>query len=173
MKARIFAVVLMIIASLSVSPAYSAQGKTAVVDLGRAIFSTNVAQKRLDEAKKNSEVASLQAKYDSIAADAKALQKEVESKQMTMSQEDAAEYRKKMDYYKADMELVVRKIQAESKMLQNKILSELQPKAGEALKELVKEEGISLLISAEAAIIVDPMLDITGKLTDRLNSKTK
>ncbi len=173
MKLRFFAVVLMALISLPLSPAFAAEGKTAVVDLGRAIFSTKVAKKMLENAKKDSEVASLQAKYDAIAADAKALQKEIEKKKMTMSQAEAADYRKKMDYYKADMDLVVRKIQSESKVLQNKILSELQPKAGEALKELVKEEGISLLLSAETAILVEPKLDITGKLTDRLNKKTK
>jgi len=54
---------------------------------------------------------------------------------MTLSQEQAADYKKKMEYLRADMELVSRKLQAEIKELQNRIMQELQPKALEAIKE--------------------------------------
>jgi Skp family chaperone for outer membrane proteins len=49
----------------------------------------------------------------------------------------------------------------------------LRPKAAEALQEVVDEEGIVLLINAEAVVTAAPSLDITDKLTDRLNKKTK
>ena len=173
MNIRIIGMALALVASMAFAPLVSAEGKTAVVDLGRAIFSTETAKMRLEQAKKKSDIAALEAEYDSIAANAKKLQKEIESKQKSMSQEQAAEYRKKMDYYKVDMDVVVRKIQAESQALQQSILNELRPKAGEALKELVKEEGISVLLTAESAVLVDPKLDITAKLIDRLNSKTR
>ena len=49
----------------------------------------------------------------------------------------------------------------------------LEAKAAEALQEVVDEEGIVLLINAEAVVTAAPSLDITDKLTDRLNKKTK
>jgi outer membrane protein len=57
--------------------------------------------------------------------------------------------------------------------LQGKIMEELQPKVQAALKELVEAEGITLLLQREAVIVADPALDVTGKLLERLNAKTK
>jgi len=150
-----------------------AEGGIAVVDVARAIFSTNIAKQRQEELQSASDFSTQQAKYDSLGADMKALQKEVEGKAMTLSQEQAAEYQKKMEYLRADIELVSRKLQAEIKDLQNRIMQELQPKALEAVKELVAEEEITLLLQREAVISATPDMDLTSKLIARLNNKTE
>jgi outer membrane protein len=150
-----------------------AEGGIAVVDVARAIFSTDIAKQRQEELQSASEFSSQQAKYDSLGADMKALQKEVEGKAMTLSQEQATEYQKRMEYMRADIELVSRKLQAEIKDLQNRIMQELQPKALEAVKELVAEEEITLLLQREAVISATPDMDLTSKLITRLNQKTQ
>ncbi len=147
--------------------------KIAVIDVGRAIFSTDVAKARQKQLQGQSEYASLQSKYDSAGADMQALQKEVESKRMTMSQEKAAEYQKKMEYLRADLELNGRKLEQEIKGLRNSIMQELQPKTVEAIKELVAEEKVTLLLQREAVISAAPEMDLTDKLIDRLNKKAK
>lgn len=159
--------------SLFFSTAFAEEGKIAVVDFGRAIFSTDVAKARLAQLKQQSSFASLQATIDSTSADLQALQKEAEAKSMTMTQDQAAEFQRKVEYIKADRDLALRKIKAESNELQNSILKELQPKASEALQEIMKEESIALLLTAEAVMIAAPGLDLTSKLTDRINKKTK
>ena len=151
----------------------AAEGNIAIVDFGRAIFGTDVAKARLKQKQGESDYAGLEAKYESTVADMKSLKQEVDSKSMTWSQEQAEEAQKKMEYYRADLELITRKIKADQKDLQNSIVQELRPKAAEALQEVVDEEGIVLLINAEAVVTAAPSLDITDKLTDRLNKKTK
>lgn len=158
---------------LTVSTGVLAETKIAVIDVARAIFSTDLAKQRQDELQSTSEFSTQQAKYDSLAADMKALQKEVEGKGMTLSQEQSAEYQKKGEYLRADLELVSRKLQAEIKELQNRIMQELQPKALEAVKELVAEEQVTLLLQREAVISATPEMDLTAKLIDRLNKKAK
>lgn len=150
-----------------------ADTKIAVVDLGKAIFMADVAKKRVDELKAKSEYASLQAKYDSTAADMQALAKDAESKSMTWSREQQADYKKKIEYLRADLQLTAQKLDSEIKTLQNGILQELQPKALEALQELVKAEKIDLLLRSDSVLRAEPDLDITAKLTERLNKKTK
>lgn len=150
-----------------------AETKIAVVDVVRAIFSTDVAKTRQEELQRTSEFSAQQAKYDGLMADMKALQKELESNAMTASPEKAAEYKKKVDYLRADIELVSRKLQAEVKDLENRILREMQPKALEAVKELVAEEQVTLLLQREAVITADPQMDLTPKLIDRMNKKTQ
>lgn len=153
-------------------PVFAAE-KIAVVDIQRVIFTSDVAKARQKELRADSEFVGLQAKYDSIAADVKALQKKIEAERDTMTQEQATENQKKMEYLRADYDLVERKLRAEVQQLQGKIMEELQPKVQAALKELVEAEGITLLLQREAVIVADPSLDVTSKLLDRLNAKTK
>ena len=78
-----------------------------------------------------------------------------------------------MEYAKADAELAGRKIQAEQKQLQQQIMQELGPKAQEALQEVVKEEGITILLRSDAVMLAGPESNITAKVADRLNKKTQ
>lgn len=165
-------VTLFLVAALF-SSALVAQEKIAVVDLGAAIFGSDIAQKRQNELKAKSDYASLQAKYDSTAADLQALQKEAETKGMTWSEEQKQEHQKKLEYMRADLELTARKLESEVRGLQNSIVKELQPKALEALQELITQEGITVLLRADAVLMAKPELNLTAKLTERLNSKTQ
>ncbi len=170
---RIAKIFLFTLATLFTVTTFAAEGKIAVVDFGKAIFGSDVAKARVKQMQSESDYASLQAKYESTVADMQALKKEVDSKSMTWSEAQKGEAQKKMEFLRADLELTTRKVQADQKALQSSVVQELRPKAGEALQELIKEEGVVLLINAEAVVTVAPELDLTVKLTDRLNKKTK
>jgi|TARA_B110000967_G_scaffold134160_1_gene136999 outer membrane protein len=157
----------------TVSMAAVAEEKIAVVDIARAIFSSNMAQARLKEAETGADFVALKAKYESSTADLQSLAKEAESKRMTWSQEQAVAHQKKMEYAKADAELAGRKIQSEQQQLQQKIMQEIGPKAQEALQEVVKEEGISILLKVDAVLLAGPESNLTAKVADRLNKKTQ
>jgi outer membrane protein len=167
------AVVVGFTSSLFAAEGQSAGGNIAVVDFGKAIFGTEVAKARMKQKKGESEFATLQGKYESTVSEMKALKKEIDTQGMTWSQEQVADAQKKMEYLRADLELITRKIQGDQQALQNSIVQELRPKAGEALQELIEEEGIVLLLSSEAVVTAAPSLDVTAKLTDRLNKKTQ
>jgi outer membrane protein len=170
---RITKTVLFTLATLFAITAVAAEGKIAVVDFSKALFGTDVAKARLKQVESESDYTAMQAKYESTVADMKALKKDVDAKSMTWSDEKKQEAQKKMEFLRADLELTTRKVQSDQKALQQSIAQELRPKAGEALQELIKEEGVVLLINAEAVVTVAPELDLTSKLTDRLNKKTK
>ena len=104
--------VLFFVLATLLSGSVFAETKIAVVDLGAAIFGSEVAKKRQSELQAKSEYAALQAKYDSTAADINALQKEAESKRLTWSETEAGEFQKKMEYLRADIELTARKLEA-------------------------------------------------------------
>ncbi|MDP1519494.1 OmpH/Skp family outer membrane protein [Porticoccus litoralis] len=172
-KILVMAVVVGFTSSLFAAEGQSAGGNIAVVDFGKAIFGTEVAKARMKQKKGESEFATLQGKYESTVSEMKALKKEIDTQGMTWSQEQVADAQKKMEYLRADLELITRKIQGDQQALQNSIVQELRPKAGEALQELIEEEGIVLLLSSEAVVTAAPSLDVTAKLTDRLNKKTQ
>lgn len=172
-KILVMTVVVGFTSSLFAAEGQPAGGNIAVVDFGKAIFGTEVAKARMKQKKGESEFATLQGKYESTVSEMKALKKEIDTQGMTWSQEQVADAQKKMEYLRADLELITRKIQGDQQALQNSIVQELRPKAGEALQELIEEEGIVLLLSSEAVVTAAPSLDVTAKLTDRLNKKTQ
>ena len=51
-------------------------------------------------------------------------------------------------------------------------MQQLGPKAQEALQEVIKEEGVTILLRAESVLMSSPESNITAKVADRLNQKT-
>ncbi|TFH68878.1 OmpH family outer membrane protein [Gammaproteobacteria bacterium LSUCC0057] len=150
-----------------------AADKIAVVDIQRAIFGSELAQQRAQAAESGADFVALKAKYESAVADLQTMAKEAEANRMTWSQEQVASYQKKAEYTKADADLAMRKLQAETQQLQQSIFEELRPKASQALEEVVKEEGITLLLKAESVMIAGPEHNITAKVAERLNKITQ
>ena len=171
LKAVVLALV--VVCSGTISMAAVAADKIAVVDIARAIFSSNTAQVRLKEAETGADFVALKAKYESSTADLQALAKEAESKRMTWSQEQALEHQKKMEYAKADAELAGRKIQSEQQQLQQKIMQEIGPMAQQALQEVVQEEGVTILLKIDSVLLAGPESNLTAKVADRLNKKSQ
>ena len=71
--------------------------KIAVVDIARAIFGSKAAQESVRQFEQSADFVALKAKYEGSTADLQALAKEVESKRLTWSQEQAAENQKKIE----------------------------------------------------------------------------
>ena len=163
--------VIIVLCSALTSLALS-EDKIAVIDMQQAMFASNYAQNMAKEASESADFVALRAKAESSAADLQSMAKEAETKRLTWSTEEAAEHQKKMSYTKADYDLAVQKIQGEQQQLQQKIMQELTPQFQEALSEVAKGEGITLLLRRESVIIADPKNDLTAKVVDKLNQIT-
>jgi outer membrane protein len=170
---RLMAVIAFMASISLVSSAQSQPGKMAVVDARLAIFGSAAAQSALKAFEESADFISLKAKYESSSADFQALAKEAETKRLTWSQEQLAEHQKKMSYVKADAELAIQKITAEQKQLEQHILQDLAPLVEQALQEIVKEEGISILLRAESVLLATPETSITKQVADRIDAKSK
>ena len=163
--------VIIVLCSALASLALS-EDKIAVIDMQQAMFASNYAQNMAKEASESADFVALRAKAESSAADLQSMAKEAETKRLTWSTEEAAAHQKKMSYAKADYDLAVQKIQGEQQQLQQKIMQELTPQFQEALNEVAKGEGITLLLRRESVIIADPKNDLTAKVVDKLNQIT-
>ena len=169
------AFVLVVLTSLSAATSVNvvAETKIAVIDINSAIFASEPARARVKQAVESADFVALKAKLEGSTADFQALAKEAESKRLTWSQEEAAAHQKKMEYVKADAELANRKIQAEQQQLQQKIQQEFMPQLQKVIGEIVKEEGITVLLRQEAVIIAASENNLTAKVIDRLNKSSK
>ena len=166
---KLHSIFILTIALMTAPLAMAAADKVVVFDLQSAVLNTDLAKKRMQDMQANPEFASMQAKFESLRADLQKMAKEAEKNGVTWNQEQAAEHRKKMEYARADLELVVKKLQAERNATAQRVMEELNPKAQVALKDVISAEGIGIVLSNQAAYYAEPSLDITAKVTEKLN----
>ena len=147
--------------------------KIAVVDAKVAIFGSETAQSYLKTFEESADFQGLKAKYESSSADFQAMAAEAETQRLTWSAEQLAEHQKKMSYVKADAELAIQKISAEQKQLEQRILQNLAPLVELSIQEIVKEQGITLLLRAESVLLASPETSITKQVAERIDIKSQ
>lgn len=156
-------------AMLAFSGLTFAEGKIAVFNLQSAILSTDAAQKRIKEFESKAAYADLRANFDQLRSELQKLDEEVKKNGATWSDERKGEHRKQMEYKRADLELVAKKLQSENQALIQQILQANADRARSVIQEIIQAEGIGLVLNAEAVTYADSSYDITAKITDRLN----
>ena len=162
---------LFIVIAIFASFGVTAAEKIAVLDIQRAVFASSFAQSEGKAQEESADFVAIAAKLEGAQSDFQAMAKELEEKGVTWSPEQRADHQKKMAYIKEDAELAAKKIQTERQQLAQRIMQKIQPSLDEAVKELIEEEGINILLRAEATLFRGPENDITAKVADRLNKK--
>ena len=143
--------------------------KIAVFDLQAAILNTDAAQKQIKEFEAKASFADMKAQFESLRSELQAMDKDFQTNSVTWSDDKKAEQRKDMDYKRADLELVTKKLQQESQTVVGQILQANADKAKAIVQDLVQSEGIGLILDAKAVQYADSSYNITAKITDRLN----
>jgi outer membrane protein len=147
----------------------NAQGKIAVLDFRQAIINTDFSQQKIKEmlaepsnAANIKELDKLKKEHDEVIAK---YQKDL----AIMSKEQQQTQTKIIQEKRADIEHVARKLQTAEQALVQALERELQPKVQLIVAEIIKTEGIGLLLNRQAAMHVDTGFSITAKVTDKLN----
>ena len=163
---------LVVLCSLSVSAAATAETKIAVCDLAKAILGSEAAIKRGEELVAESNLAKLQARDEGIVADMEALKKDFDANSLSWDDARKAKAQREMTSYQSERQLLQRDAQSEQQAIQQTLVSEFQPVASELLQVILDEEKIDLLLKKEAVHWSKGALDITNKLIDRINKKS-
>ena len=138
-----------------------------------ALFNTEYALAEFKKIETSKEFSAMKSKFDSLLDEVKQLNTEMENKGMTWSAQQNEDAQKNMGFLRADIELIQKKLQSEQKALQSRVVKVMESKIQEALQEMIKDEGITLLLRKDAAIFGGENVDYTSKLIDRLNKKMK
>lgn len=144
--------------------------KIVVVDMQAAIMGTEFAKKSLDKLRSDAGFMALQAKVESYVADIRALQATAEKDSVTWSEVQLADYRKKLEYLRADYELAGKKLQSEQQAVLQRVQQELAPKVDPILQALIKEREIGLVLNAQSVVYADVEYNLTLELIKRLNA---
>ncbi|MEC7119999.1 MAG: OmpH family outer membrane protein, partial [Pseudomonadota bacterium] len=160
-----------VLAALTLATALSttaAQANVAVADSQAAVLASNVAKQTIDGL--NNSLKPQRDKLESLRKEIAALQERFQKDGRVMSDADRqklqAQAQGKLNEYNSTAEGVQRRIEdAQSKMLQT-----LMPKMEKVVEELRKEGNYTVIIEKKYVIWTEPSVDLTKKITDRLNA---
>lgn len=159
--------------TLLVSPLASswatAQGKIAVLDTQAAILGTDEAQKRLKTLREKPDFKANSAELDRLKKEYNDIIAQLQKDLAVMSPEQKDKQRQKIEEKRADIEHVVRKLQQAEQELAQSLMQDMGPRLQKVVADIIKNEGIGLLLDRRVALHVDNSYNITPKVTDQLN----
>jgi outer membrane protein len=145
-----------------------AELKIAVVDPLAAVNASEQYTKAMADLEKDT--ATDKAKLTKLQAEPNTCAHKMKTDGATMSQTDAARLKSDCEAKYRDYQQIGQTFQKIVNERQQAVLQDIGPKFQRALDTLAKEAGYDLVITREAAPFVKPMLDITDKVTIKLNT---
>lgn len=148
-----------------------AEGKIAVVNFQQAVLNTDLAQAKIRELEDDGSFKSNLEEAKKIQEEGRKLAEKYQKELPTMSDTQKRDLEKKIQEKQSDLEHIAGKLQDSRQGLMEEVMQELNASATRAVQELIKSEGIGLLLNANPQMVLhaDTSFDITAKLTDRLN----
>lgn len=150
-----------------------AQGKIAVLNLEEAIFNTEEAKAQFAALQQTSDFVDNRKRFEELKKRNDELVEQFNKNREVMSAEQQEEQAKAIKDVRADLEFVGNKLQQSQREVAQRVMRELGPAANQIVLDLVKAEGIGLLLNAQAALYADTAYDINAKVTDKLNQRKK
>lgn len=155
--------------ALCASVAANAEGKISVLNVQQAILNTEVAQVRLKELNDDPTFAQNRKELENLGKSYQAKAEQLQKDAAVMSAEQTQAEAQKLQEKRGDIEHVQHKLQAAQQQVMQSLMQELEPKLKKVVDDLIKSEGIGLLINQQAVMYVDSSFSITAKVTDKLN----
>lgn len=160
---------LVLVLAFGVSAGVSAQGKIAVVDMRAAILGTDLARQRMTALSQREEFAANVRERDALVEQYNRIAEEFQREYAVLNAQERAEFNRRLEAKGEDIQHVARKVQAAEQELVQQLGEELGERAQQILGELVRSEGIGLLLNRQAVLHADSSFNLTSKVTDRLN----
>lgn len=165
---QIMAAVL-IVSSLGATQAF-AEGKIAVVDRQKAILGTVLAKNKLRELRESADFVANMKERDAAIAKVKDLYAKAQKEGPTMSKEGQTDLALKIQEKEADVKHAATKLQSAEQQLAREVLIQVNEKMMAVISDLVKEEGIGLLLEESVVLFADADSSITARVTEKLNT---
>ncbi len=173
--AKTFSIALVVMLCSSVT---MAQGKIAVISIQKAILNTEAAQTRLNELRATADYVSSKTQFETLKKEGQDMFEKYKKDREVMSKEQRESMEKQMESRREDIEHVGRKLLAAEQEAGNRILVDMQADAETIIGEIIKNDGIGLLLNLDMQVPqqrqplawhADSSYDISAKVTDKLN----
>lgn len=143
--------------------------EVAVLDFRAALLSSDIGVEAAKQPKQK--VAAMDARLKQEENTVNGMIQDLKRDELTLSPE---EYQKRHQAI-ADRDRQVRamaaKMQKEAQALEQQLIQDLTPKGEAALKGLIKDKGLELVLNRQASFYADAHVDITSELVQRINKE--
>ena len=175
---KIFASILTAAVLLWPLPAAAAdKERIAVVNLERAIYTTDQAEKRRRALHKSEDYAAHKNRLDKLREERSEHVEKMRRDETMMSEEQKKELQRKIASISADLEHEFKQLQSLEEALSRELNEEFGPFVREVLDALIESEKIGLLLhrvpQAPLVLHADSSFDITSQVTDALNRRSR
>ncbi|MEO9273942.1 OmpH family outer membrane protein [Marinomonas sp. 5E14-1] len=141
--------------------------EVAVVDFRAAVLQSNMGQKAAEEPKQKIAEMDARLKQEQSALETSA--QELKRDELTLSKEEFNKRRQALAEQQNKLRSMAANMQRQAKELEQQLVQSLTPKAEAALKSLIEERGLNLVLNRQLSLYADQDADITNELVERIN----
>jgi outer membrane protein len=145
----------------------AAQDAIGVVDLRRALFSSEGAQQFSDTLQ--SDFADDEAEVRDAQEEAQKLKERIEKDGAMMNESERQELAGKFKEKVQEFQYLKNKLDSTVGSRKKAFLEQARPEVNAAVKELLEEHDLDLVLPSEAVVYAKPDMDLTEELIEKLN----
>ncbi|REG86882.1 OmpH family outer membrane protein [Marinomonas pollencensis] len=141
--------------------------EVAVVDFRAALLQSDVGKQEAVEPKK--QVAEMDARLKSEQEKLKTMANNLKRDELTLAPDELKKRRIELAQGQNKVRSMAAGMQRQAKQLEQQLIQKLTPKGEAALKEIIKERKLDLVLNRELIIYAKANADITKELIERMN----
>jgi len=141
--------------------------EVAVIDFRAAILQSNIGQEAAKEPKQK--VAEMDARLKQEQADLEESAKNLKRDELTLSEDEFNLRRKALAEQQNKVRSMAAAMQRQAKELEQQLIQSLTPQGEAALKALIEERKLDLVLNRQVSLYANADADITNELVARIN----
>ncbi|MES2720757.1 MAG: OmpH family outer membrane protein [Pseudomonadota bacterium] len=146
----------------------TAPTRIAVLDREAALLGTNAAQAAQE--KLAADMKPQRDKLEQLRRDIKGMEEKFVKEAATMSERDKKALREQADQKASEFNTLITQVQKRTQDAQQDLLNRLLPSMQAVLDDMRKTGNFDIIIDRRGVIYVDPDLDLTKRVVERLNA---
>ena len=144
--------------------------KIGVLNALQALFNSDAA--RVVQEELEQEFGVDEARANELAEQLTALQQQYQQNEAVMSQEEIRRMNSNAQDLRVQLQLIQERVQQALQEKNQEFLQSMQEELAAAVTDVVAEGGFDLILNVDSAPYFAPVLDITARVTAKLNQKT-
>ncbi|AEF55652.1 OmpH family outer membrane protein [Marinomonas posidonica] len=139
----------------------------AVVDFRAALLQSNIGQEAAKEPKQK--VAQMEARLKQEQVALKEADEQLKREELTLAPDEFNKRRGDLVKKQNGIRQMAAKMQQQAKLLEKKLIEDLTPKGEAALKSIIDERKLDLVLNRQLSLYANSESDITNELVERIN----
>lgn len=169
---KIFKNLTVVLVFLSVSQGLSAQDtKIGILNALQALFNSDAAQVVQEELEQ--EFAQDEQRANELTEELQTLQEEYQQNEAVMSEDEVRRMNSNAQDLQVQLQLIQERVQTALQEKNQEFLQSMQEELAQAVTDVVAEGGFDLILNVDSAPYFAPVLDITARVTAKLNQNSQ